>query len=61
MDSITKWIDIFANGICKNLTPSQFETFKQEVEEICKDILLDKDKNIWMLDYVRLRVKAFLV
>ncbi len=61
MDSITKWIDIFANGICKNLTPSQFETFKQEVEEVCKDILLDKDKNIWMLDYVRLRVKAILV
>ena len=58
MDSLAKWLDIFVNGICKNLTPPQFETFKQEVEEICKDMLFDKNKNIWMLDYVRLRAKA---
>ena len=58
IDSLAKWLDIFANGICKNLTPPQFETFKQEVEEICKDMLFDKNKNIWVLDYVRLRAEA---
>ncbi len=58
MNSLAKWLDIFANGICKNLTPFQFDTLKQEVEEICKDRLFDKNKNIWILDYVRLRIKG---
>ncbi len=58
MKSLAKWLDIFANGICKNLRTTQFDTLKQEVEEICKDRLFDKSKNIWKLDYVRLRVKA---
>jgi len=57
MDDIINWLDIFANGITKHLSKEQFETFKIE----CKDLLKDKlytEKEGWVIDYVRLRVKA---
>jgi len=57
MDDIMHWLDIFANGVTEHLTPEQFETFKVE----CRDILKEKiysEKEGWMLDYKRLRVRA---
>jgi len=57
MDDIIHWLDIFANGVTEHLTPEQFETFKVE----CRDILKEKiysEENGWMVDYVRLRVRA---
>jgi len=57
MKSLAKWLDIFANGICQNLTNEQFEVFKQEVEEIAKSKIYSNNK-AWILDYVRLRVNA---
>ena len=57
MSSLAKWLDIFANGICQNLTNEQFEVFKQEVEEIAKDNIYTTDSS-WILDYKCLRVKA---
>jgi len=57
MDDIINWLDIFANGITKHLSKEQFETFKLE----CRDLLKDKlytEKEGWVIDYVRLRVKA---
>jgi len=57
MDDIVHWLDIFANGVTKHLSRAQFETFKSE----CRDILKTKiytETEGWMLDYVRLRVKA---
>ena len=57
MDDIMHWLDIFANGVTKHLSKEQFKTFKVE----CRDILKTKiysDEEGWMLDYVRLRVKA---
>jgi len=57
MDDIVHWLDIFANGITAHLSAEQFEVFKIE----CRDILLEtnySEEEGWVLDYVRLRVKA---
>jgi len=57
MDDIMHWLDIFANGVTEYLNREQFEVFKTE----CRDILrprLYSEKDGWVLDYVRLRVKA---
>jgi len=50
MSILAKWLDIFANGICQNLTNKQFEVFKQEVEEIAKSKIYSNRG--WILDYV---------
>lgn len=57
IDDITNWLDIFANGITKNLTAEQKVLFKEEVKKILKPKLYN-EKDGWIADYVRLRVKA---
>ncbi len=59
MDDIKNWLDIFTNGVTKNLTKEQREIFVKECEEILHPKLYS-DKKGWVLDYVRLRVKARL-
>ncbi len=57
MDDIAHWLEIFANGITSHLSEAQFETFKRE----CKDILREtnySEEEGWVVDYVRIRVKA---
>ncbi|HHD74465.1 MAG TPA: hypothetical protein ENL00_01390 [Nitratifractor sp.] len=57
IDDISNWLDIFANGITKDLTPGQFEKFKLECRDILKEQLYTKESG-WSVDYVRLRLKA---
>ena len=57
VDDIANWLDIFANGIVSHLTKEQQSSFKQEVREILKPKIYS-DKDGWMADYVRLRLKA---
>ena len=57
IDGIVHWLDVFANGITKELSPEQFTVFKQECQEIARPTLYN-EKDGWMVDYVRLRVKA---
>ena len=57
MDDISNWLDIFANGVTKHLSKAQFETFKQECQEILKETIYSEEEG-WMLDYRRLRVRA---
>jgi len=57
MDELKNWLDIFANGVAKNLSPEQFETFKEECSKIAKEHIYS-EKDGWILDYVRLRVRA---
>lgn len=60
MDDIVHWLDIFANGVTSHLGREDFELFKTE----CRDILKEKiysDEEGWILDYVRLRVRAVKV
>jgi len=60
MDDIMHWLDIFANGVTKHLSQEQFETFKEECRDILKTKIYSKEEG-WMLDYIRLRVKAVKV
>ena len=57
MDDIMHWLDIFANGVTKHLSKEQFKTFKVECRDILKTKIYSEEEG-WMLDYVRLRVKA---
>jgi SAM-dependent methyltransferase len=57
IDDIVNWLDVFANGITKNLTLEQKEIFKQEVRDVLKPKQYN-EKDGWSADYVRLRVKA---
>ena len=57
VDDIANWLDIFANGITSDLDKEQFKRFKVEVKEILQETNYSKDKG-WIVDYVRLRVKA---
>ena len=57
IDDISNWLELFTNGLTKNLTKNQKEIFKKEVKEILKKTNYSK-QNGWMVDYVRLRVKA---
>jgi len=57
IDDIIHWLDVFTNGITKDLSPEQFAVFKQECREIARPKLYN-EKDGWMVDYVRLRVKA---
>ena len=60
IDDISNWLDIFANGIVSHLTNKQQLKFKQEVREILKPKIYT-EKNGWVADYVRLRLKAIKI
>jgi len=57
MDDIMHWLDIFTNGVTEHLDRGQFEMFKVECREILRPMLYTEEQG-WVLDYVRLRVKA---
>jgi 2-isopropylmalate synthase len=57
VDDIKNWLDIFANGIISHLNNEQKRRFKDEVREVLEPKIYSKEKG-WVLDYVRLRVKA---
>lgn len=57
INHIKEWLDIFANGITKNLTITQKELFYDEVTKILENKIYTKE-NSWIADYVRLRVVA---
>jgi len=57
IDDISNWLDIFANGIISHLTNEQQNQFKKEVRGILKSKIYS-DKDGWVVDYVRLRLKA---
>jgi len=57
MDDISNWLDIFANGVTSHLSQEQFIVFKQETTEILRSKIYS-EKEGWMLDYMRLRVRA---
>lgn len=57
MEDIDKWLDIFANGVTKHLNKEQFELFKIECKNHLKEHIYTQ-KDGWILDYVRLRVKG---
>ncbi len=58
IDDISNWLDIFANGIISHLTQEQQNLFKKEVREILKPKIYS-EKDGWVADYVRLRLKAY--
>ena len=60
IDDISNWLTIFANGIVSHLTNEQQVQFKKEVREILKPKIYS-EKDGWIADYVRLRVKAIKV
>ncbi|MFA5501789.1 MAG: class I SAM-dependent methyltransferase [Sulfurovaceae bacterium] len=57
IDDISNWLDIFANGIVSHLTEEQQNQFKEEVRDILKPKIYS-EKDGWVADYVRLRLKA---
>jgi len=57
MDDVSHWIEIFANGVTKELSQTQFDTFKQECKKILKKTNYSENEG-WIVDYKRLRVKA---
>jgi len=60
VDDIANWLDIFANGIVSHLTKEQQISFKQEVRAILKPKIYSEEAG-WVVDYVRLRLKAIKV
>jgi 2-isopropylmalate synthase len=60
MNDIVHWLDIFTNGMTKHLSNEDFSIFKDECKEILTEHLYS-EKEGWVLDYVRLRVKAIKV
>lgn len=57
IDDISNWLDIFANGIISNLNKQDKISFKNEVKDILKPKLYSS-QNGWVIDYVRLKIKA---
>jgi 2-isopropylmalate synthase len=57
IDDITNWLDIFANGIVKHLSKEQKVVFKKEVKGLLEHLLYS-EKDGWVVDYVRLRLKV---
>lgn len=57
IDDISHWLDIFANGIVSHLSIKDQQSFKEKVGEILK-LKLYSEKDGWVVDYVRLRLKA---
>jgi len=60
MDDIGNWLDIFANGVTSHLSAEAYAVFKREAIAILKTTIYS-EKEGWMLDYKRLRVKAVKV
>ena len=58
VDDISNWLDIFANGIVSHLTQKQQVQFKKEAREVLKPKIYSQ-KDGWVADYVRLRLKAY--
>lgn len=58
INHIKEWLDIFANGITKDLTNFQKKIFYNEVTKILENKIYSKE-NGWIADYVRLRVVAY--
>ncbi|BAF71886.1 methyltransferase domain-containing protein [Sulfurovum sp. NBC37-1] len=56
MEDIGNWFDVFAKGVCADLSDEQFEVFKRECKAYLEDHL--KSEAGWFVDYVRLRVRA---
>jgi ubiquinone/menaquinone biosynthesis C-methylase UbiE len=57
INDIKNWLDVFANGILENLNEHQQAQCKKEIRDILKEKILTKD-NVWVVDYVRLKVVA---
>ncbi|WP_457746952.1 class I SAM-dependent methyltransferase [Sulfurimonas sp.] len=57
VNDIKEWLDIFANGIMRNIPQEFHDNFKNEVQNILKPQLYSK-KDGWVVDYVRLRFFA---
>jgi len=57
LDDISHWLVVFTNGVTEHLNQSQTEQFRAEVREILTSSLYTQ-RDGWVADYVRLRVKA---
>ena len=57
MEDVGTWLEIFANGVTAHLGKEQLELFKTECKEYLKEHIYTKDVG-WVIDYVRIRVKA---
>jgi 2-isopropylmalate synthase len=57
IDDISHWLAVFTNGVTEHLNQSQTERFRAEVGETLTSSLYTQ-KDGWVADYVRLRVKA---
>jgi len=57
MEDVGKWLEIFANGVTAHLSKEQFKLFKDECKKYLKEHIYSQ-RNGWIIDYVRLRVKA---
>jgi 2-isopropylmalate synthase len=60
IDDIGNWIDIFANGIISKLSVKQQNDFKCEIRKILEPKIYNQ-KDGWVADYVRLRLKAIKI
>jgi len=60
IDNISNWLEVFTNGLTKNLTKEQIDIFRAEVKESLKGTNYSQNDG-WVADYVRLRVKAVKV
>jgi len=54
---VREWLEIFAEGITKNLDAKQLDVFLDEAIEIMKPHLFSPEGG-WVADYVRLRFSA---
>jgi len=57
IDDISHWLVVFTNGVTEHLNQRQTEQFRAEIREILTSSLYTQ-KDGWVADYVRLRVKA---
>ena len=57
MQDVGKWLEIFANGVTAHLSKEQFELFKDECKKYLKEHIYSQ-RDGWVIDYVRLRLKA---
>ena len=57
IDDIANWLMVFTNGVTEHLNKEEIKIFRHEVREILKPKLYS-EKEGWMADYVRIRVKA---
>ena len=60
MEDIGKWLEIFANGVTAHLSKEQFKLFKDECKAYLKEHIYTQ-KDGWIIDYVRLRIKAIKI